>query len=59
MSRQWEHRVVEVTAALFNSKLTQKLQDELDKHGRQGWELVAVTHTNAMDSVRLYLKKAH
>ncbi len=58
MSQRWEHKVVEVTTTLFNRKLTEKIQEELDRHSRQGWELVAVSHTNAVDSVRLYLKKA-
>ena len=57
MSKRWDHKVVEITTTLFNSKLTEKIQEELDRHGRQGWELVAVSHTNALDSVRLYLKK--
>ena len=39
-------------------KLTEKIQEALDRHARQGWELVAVSHTNAVDSVRLYLKRA-
>lgn len=58
MSQRWEHKVVEVTTTLFNRKLTAKIQEELDRHSRQGWELVAVSHTNAVDSVRLYLKRA-
>ncbi|WP_298574690.1 DUF4177 domain-containing protein [uncultured Luteimonas sp.] len=58
MSQRWEHKVVEVTTTLFNRKLTEKIQEELDRHARQGWELVAVSHTNAVDSVRLYMKKA-
>ncbi|MDH7454691.1 DUF4177 domain-containing protein [Luteimonas composti] len=58
MSQRWEHKVVEITTTLFNRKLTEKIQEELDRHSRQGWELVAVSHTNAVDSVRLYLKKA-
>ncbi len=58
MSQRWEHKVVEVTTTLFNRKLTEKIQEELDRHARQGWELVAVSHTNAVDSVRLYMKRA-
>jgi hypothetical protein len=58
MSQRWEHQVVEVTTTLFNRKLTEKIQEALDRHARQGWELVAVSHTNAVDSVRLYLKRA-
>ncbi len=57
MTQRLEHKVVEVTTTLFNSKLTDKIQEELDRHSRQGWELVAVSHTSAVDSVRLYLKR--
>ncbi|MGJ4729605.1 DUF4177 domain-containing protein [Luteimonas sp. SDU101] len=57
MSQRWEHQVVEVRATLFNRKLTENLQGALDRHARQGWELVAVSHTNVADSVRLYLKR--
>ncbi|MCD9033510.1 DUF4177 domain-containing protein [Luteimonas sp. Y-2-2-4F] len=57
MSERWQHKVVEVPAALFGGKLTRRLQEALDKLGVQGWELVAVTQSSSLDVVRLYLKK--
>ncbi len=57
MSKRWSHKVVEVPFTLFGSKLSEKLQSELDKLGALGWELVAVNQTSAADAVRLYFKK--
>ena len=57
MSTRWSYKVVEVSFSLFGSKLSEKIQAELDKFGAQGWELVAVNQTSAADVVRLYFKK--
>lgn len=57
MSTRWSHKIVEVSFSLFGSKLSEKIQAELDKFGTQGWELVAVNQTSAADVVRLYFKK--
>lgn len=57
MSKRWSHKIVEVPFSLFGSKLSQKIQSELDKLGALGWELVAVNQTSAADVVRLYFKK--
>ncbi len=57
MSNRWNHKVVEVSFSLFGSKLSEKIQSELDKLGAQGWELVAVNQSSAADVVRLYFKK--
>lgn len=57
MSTRWNHKVVEVPFSLFGSKLSEKIQAELDKFGALGWELVAVNQTSAADAVRLYFKK--
>lgn len=56
MSNRWQHRVVEVGYKLFNNQ-TERVQQELDKHGQQGWELVAVVQSNAADAIRLFFKK--
>ena len=53
MSNRWNHKVVEVSFSLFGSKLSEKIQSELDKLGAQGWELVAVNQSSAADVVRL------
>ena len=57
MATRWSHKIVEVSFSLFGSKLSEKIQAELDKFGVQGWELVAVNQTSAADVVRLYFKK--
>jgi len=57
VSTRWSHKIVEVPFSLFGSKLSEKIQQELDKLGAQGWELVAVNQTSAADVVRLYFKK--
>jgi len=57
VSTRWSYKVVEVSFSLFGSKLSEKIQAELDKFGAQGWELVAVNQTSAADVVRLYFKK--
>ena len=56
MSSRWQHKVVEVPYKLFE-KQTERVQLELDRHGQQGWELVAVVQSNAADSIRLFFKK--
>ena len=45
MGTRWSHKVVEVSFSLFGSKLSEKIQAELDKFGALGWELVAVNQT--------------
>lgn len=57
MSNRWNHKVVEVSFSLFGSKLSERIQSELDKLGAQGWELVAVNQSSTADVVRLYFKK--
>ena len=57
MSNRWNHKVVEVSFSLFGSKLSERIQSELDKLGAQGWELVAVNQSSTADAVRLYFKK--
>jgi hypothetical protein len=37
--------------------MTERVQQELDKLGALGWELVSVVQAAPVDSVRLYLKK--
>lgn len=58
MATRWQHKVVEVAQKLFGGKLAQHLQEELDRLGVQGWELVAVTQSSSLEPARLYLKKA-
>lgn len=54
---RFQHRVVEVPYKMFGDH-AERIQAELDKHGVQGWELVAVTQTTGIEPVRLYFRKA-
>lgn len=58
MSQRWSYKVVEMPIKLFAGKLGDRVQQELDKLGLQGWELVSVVQASPVDTVRLYLKKA-
>ena len=58
MSRNWKYLVVEVKTGLMGGFKLETLQDELDKHGRAGWELVNVVHaTPTVSSPTLVFKK--
>lgn len=56
MSKRWSHKVIEVPYKLFGG-LTDRIQDELDKMGNQGWELVSVAISSLDHSVRLFFKR--
>ena len=56
MSTRWQYKVIEVKPAFFG-KSGERLQDELNKWGTQGWELVEVLQAQALDTYRLFLKK--
>jgi hypothetical protein len=42
---------------MFGKSVTERAQEELNRLGAQGWELVSAVQTNAADSLRLFLKK--
>ncbi|WP_368562150.1 DUF4177 domain-containing protein [Pseudoxanthomonas sp. UTMC 1351] len=56
MSKRWSHKVIEVSYKLFGGKLNDRVQEELDKMGAQGWELVSATSGHDY-SVRLFFKR--
>jgi len=58
MSQRWSYKVVEFPVKLFSGKLGDRVQQELDRLGLQGWELVSVVQAHSVDTLRLYLKKA-
>ncbi|WP_133501950.1 DUF4177 domain-containing protein [Cognatilysobacter terrigena] len=58
MSGRWSYKVVELEIKLFGGSLTQRVQDELDRLGLEGWELVSAVQAAPVDSLRLILKKA-
>ena len=57
MSTRWSYKIVDVPNQLFATKLLVRVQEELDRMGAQGWELVSVIQTSVADGVRLYMKK--
>jgi len=57
MSGRWQYKVVEIEIKLFSGKLTERLQEELDRMGPQGWELVNAVQSSPADSVRMIFKR--
>jgi hypothetical protein len=57
MSTRWQHKVVEIPIKMFGGKTLQHAQEELDKLGAQGWELVTVLQHSSMEPIRMYLKR--
>ena len=57
MSTRWNYQVVEIKVQMFGKPMTERAQQELTRLGQLGWELVSSVQTNAMDSIRLFLKK--
>lgn len=54
---RFQHRVVEVPYKMFGAH-AERIQAELDKHGVQGWEVVAVTQASGVEPVRFYVRKS-
>lgn len=58
MSMRWSYLVVEVKTGLMGGFKMDTLKDELDKHGKQGWELVNIVHaTPTVSSPTLVFKR--
>jgi len=57
MNHRWNHKVIEVPVRMFAGKLTDRMQQELDKMSMQGWELVSTLFIEHEISVRLFFKK--
>ena len=58
MSTRWSYLVVEVKTSLMGGFKHEALQEELDRLGRSGWELVNVVHaTPTVSSPTLIFKK--
>ena len=55
-SQRWQHLVVEVKARFLGNSI-EHVQQELDKQGALGWELVAVTHPHSTYTVHLFFKR--
>lgn len=57
MSTRWNYHVVEVKLQMFGPSVTERAQEELNRLGLLGWELVSSVQASATDSIRLFLKK--
>lgn len=58
MNKHWKYLVVKVPTGLMGGLKPEALQEELDKHGRAGWELVNLIHaTPTVASPTLVFKK--
>ena len=58
MSKKWNYLVIEVKTGLMGGFKLETLQEELDRQGRSGWELVNVVHaTPTVSSPTLIFKK--
>jgi hypothetical protein len=51
------YQVVEIKSGFWGFK-AQRVQEELNRLGTQGWELVSVLQSNPMHPIRAFLKKA-
>ncbi|MGV8941220.1 MAG: DUF4177 domain-containing protein [Lysobacter sp.] len=57
MSDRWTYKVVDISPSMLGPSMSEKLSDELNRLGKQGWELVSVNQISPFDQVRLILKK--
>ncbi len=58
MSKQWKYLVVKVKTGMLGDFKAEAMQEELDRQGRLGWELVNVVHaTPSISSPTLVFKK--
>ena len=57
MSTRWNYHVAEIKVQMFGRSMTERVQEELSRLGQQGWELVSTSQSEAVDCVRLFLKK--
>ena len=59
-NERWTYQVLEIMPTFFRGRVAaDRLQDELNRAGAQGWELVAVSHTGgrAIGAIQLILKR--
>jgi len=57
MSDRWSYKVLELKLKLFGGSMSSRLEDELNRLGKQGWELVSIIQTNSIEPIRCVLKK--
>ncbi|MFC3551147.1 DUF4177 domain-containing protein [Lysobacter cavernae] len=57
MNRHWTYQIFEITPSMLGPPVSERLQDELDRRGADGWELVGVMPVTPFDQVRVVMKK--
>lgn len=57
-NERFSYQVIEIKPAFWGGNKTLQVQDELNRLGQQGWQLVSAVQSNPMHPLRLYLKKA-
>ena len=55
-TQRWDYKTVDVKPGFFGAR-PEQVQDELDKHGKQGWELVSALSQSPRNNVMLIFKR--
>ena len=55
-TQRWDYRTVEVKPGFFGPR-ADAMQDELDKQGKQGWELVSTMTLTPRGNIILVFKR--
>lgn len=58
MTHRWSYQVIEIKPGLLGRFKPQVIQDELNRLGLQGWELVSLVVSSPMAPAIVVLKKA-
>ena len=53
----WTYQVLEIVPRMLGPAVSERLQEELDRLGAQGWELVSVMPVTPFDHLRAVLKR--
>lgn len=57
MNNRWNYLTVEMKPSIWGTQKAEVLQEELNKRGREGWELVNIIVTHWASPVLLVFKK--
>lgn len=57
MNDRWQYKIVEIPYRMFSAKQSERAQEQLDRHGQMGWELVSTVQTTSFEPIRLFMKK--
>lgn len=57
MSQRWNYQVIEIPMQMFGKSITERAQEELNRQGQLGWELVSSVPSSSAYCVRLFLKR--